>query len=222
MESFVEFLWKRSQQAKKNRQSFLEQKKQEFINASSEHERKQLIVELIQLEASHLAEDWVLDQVIKLLKEREKNLDFLKDAFIARGKRDENTEGQKHKMAEDFFLKLEVEALSQEKRISKNESIRQFVLNSDENSLPVTGEDPENSIKQLLKRFDKKMKKLKEGELPRPYYGKDCIEFDKGNELYRIEFYFENVRVDVGGQIHFAEKLTYSHPLPPINTTGAE
>ena len=72
-------------QSIKNRYDFLEKKKNEWIDCNSERQKKDLIVKLIQLEPSHLAEDWILDQVIKWLKDRKNNSQYLEAAFIKKG-----------------------------------------------------------------------------------------------------------------------------------------
>ena len=69
--------------------------KKEWLDLKSERKKKDLIVELIQLEPSHLAVDWILDQVIKWMKDHEKNKDYLSEAFISKGVRNTLTEKQR-------------------------------------------------------------------------------------------------------------------------------
>ncbi|MBL7203251.1 MAG: hypothetical protein ISS63_02810 [Desulfobacteraceae bacterium] len=169
-------------QSKVNRFNFLQKKKQEFLNCTSERKRKNLIVELIQLEPSHLAEDWILDQVIKMMKDRQNNIDYLQAAFISRGKRAELTENQRDTLAKTSFLSHKISQMA-EKKGSQIAAIRSIVLESDDDALP---EQAEKAIEQKLKRY---RKALDNRELPFPYYGLDFIECDEGNENQRIEFY---------------------------------
>ena len=97
-----------------NRKNFLDQKKSEWLSCDSELQKKNIIVELIQLEPSHLAEDWILDQVIKWMKEREENIDYLNAAFIARGKRDELTEKRRENLARASFIDHKIKKIAEE------------------------------------------------------------------------------------------------------------
>jgi len=188
----------------RNRFSFLEGKKLEWLNCESERKRKKLIVELIQLEPSHLAEDWVLDQIIKWMKDRQKNLEYLKASFVAKGIRDELTENQRDNLAKASFLDHKVKKKSVDEG-SKIGAIRKIVLNSDE-SIP---EEAELAIKQKLKRYKKS---LDSRTLPYPYYGKDIVEVDRGNENHRLELYLKNKPVECNGRALFGN-TTYTIPL---------
>jgi hypothetical protein len=187
-----------------NRHNFLEQKKREWVECKSDRKKKKIIVELIQLEPSHLAEDWILDQVIKWMKEpdmkeREKNIDYLKSAFIAHGLRDEITEKQRENLAKACFIDHKIKKMSREEKISQMDAIRKWAVFSEDDTLP---DEPETAIKQRLKRYRKALDKR---ALPFPYYGKDVIEIDRGNEHHRIEFLTFNKPGEVAGQALFGD-----------------
>lgn len=169
-------------QSKVNRFYFLEEKKRKWLNCESERKKKDLIVELIQLEPSHLAEDWVLDQIIKMMKDRQNNLDYIQAAFVAKGRRSELTESQRGNLAKTSFLSHQIDA-KKKGGGSQAAAIREIVLQSDDDNLP---EQAEKAFEQRLKRYRKALDKR---ELPYPYYGLDCVECDEGNEKQRIEFY---------------------------------
>lgn len=182
-----------------NRFNFLETKKREF-DLKSERKKKNLIVELIQLESSHLAEDWILNQVIKWLKDRQKNIDYINAAFIAKGKRQELTEKQHDNLAKTSFMWHNIQKTA-EKTSSRAWAIRELVLSSDDDSLP---KQAEKSIEQKLKRY---RKALNTRTLPFPYYGLDFIEVDKGNENHRIEFHIFNKPVIADGSAFFGNTI---------------
>ena len=188
-----------------NRFNFLEVKKKEWLDLKSERKKKNLIVELIQLEPSYLAEDWILDQVVKWMKDRQNNIDYITDAFIAKGKREELTEKQRNNLIRTSFESHKI-GLAAEKTGSRAKAIRKLVLASEDDSLP---EQAEKAIEQKLKRY---RKALNNRILPFPYYGFDCIEIDKGNQNHRIEFYIFNKPVILAGHALFGN-TTFSIPL---------
>lgn len=192
-------------QSIENRFNFLEQKKREWLALKSERKKKSLIVELVQLEPSHLAEDWILDQVIKWLKDRQNNIDYINAAFIAKGQRAELTETQRDNLAQTTFLWHNISKTA-EKAGSQIEAIRKLVLASDDDNLP---EQTEKAIEQKLKRY---RKALSNRGLPFPYYGLDFIEVDKGNENHRIEFHLFNKPIVIDGHAFFGG-TTLSYPL---------
>jgi len=179
------------QQSIKNRQEFLEEKVNEWLNCMDESKKAKIIIKLIQLEPSHLAEPWVLDQVIKWLRDYEKNKDYLQETFIAKGIRNTLTQKQRDNLAKNTFTYFKVKNL-EKKKGSQAKAIRDFVLNSDDDNLP---EDAELAIKQRLKRY---RKKIDEKILPWPYYGRDIIIIDEGTDQERLEFYLFNKPVTTG------------------------
>lgn len=194
----------------KNRKLFLEKKKQEFVNCESERKCKNLIIELIQLEPSHLAEDWIMDQIIKWMKDRKNNLDILTSAFISKGIRDEPTNKQKETLAENFFLNHKIESLT-ETSGSKVGAIRSIVLGFEN----FNSEDPEMALLQKLKRYKKAMAGR---TLPFPYYGLDIVEFDRGNKNHRLEIYLCGMPAEINGKKLFGDTvITY----PLVNPTSS-
>lgn len=193
----------------KNRKIFLEQKKAEWLNCNSERKKKNIIVELIQLEPSHLAEDWILDQVIKWMKDREKNIDYLNAAFIASGQRDELTEKQREALAKASFIDHAIKKISAEENITQMGAIRKWAAYSEDDLLP---DEPETAIKQRLKRYRRAIDKR---VLPYPYYGKDIIEVGRGSENHRIEIIFSNKPAKIEGHAFFGDsKISF-----PMNKT---
>lgn len=201
----IENLWK---QSKINRFNFLEAKKKEWLNCESERKKKDLIVELIQLEPSHLAEDWILDQIIKWMKDRQKNIDYINAAFIVQGKRNELTEKQRENLARTSFLAHKISKIV-EKKGSQKAAITSLISNLPESEDGIQPEQPVEAIEQKLKRY---RKSLNRRILPFPYYGLDFIEFDEGNENHRVEFYIFNKPIVLGGHAIFGSTKV-SYPL---------
>jgi len=197
----------------KNRLNFLKQKKREWSECESEREKKDIIVELIQLEPTHLAEDWILNQVINWMKDRQNNLDYLNAAFITKGKRDEITEKQRDDLAKAWFSYHKIEKIA-EKKVHKIDAIRTVVMASkDDNFLPQDAafdlkiwlekqRKKEMAVKQKLKRYKKV---LDARSLPYPYYGKDIAIVDYGNENYRIELFISNKPIVANGVAIFGD-----------------
>ena len=186
-----------------NRQNFLEAKKKGWLNCESERKKKKLIVELIQLEPSHLAEDWILDQVIKWMKARQKNIDYIEAAFIAKGKRNELTERQRDNLAKTSFFAHKISKTAEE-RGSKRAAIVWLIPD-----LPKSEQQSVGAIEQKLKAY---RKNLNRRILPFPYYGLDVIEYDRGNENHRVEFYFFNKPATLGDRTIFGT-TKFSYPL---------
>ncbi len=195
-------------QSIENRFEFLEAKKREFIACTSERKRKALVVELIQLEPSHLAEEWILDQVIKMMKDRSAiNIGYLKDAFISKGKRQEMTEPQRAQLAETSFLYHDIKQYAGRKRIKERSAVRCYIADlpaSEDENMP---SQPVEALEQRIKRYKKK---ISERKLPFPYYGLDFMEYDRGNEHHRIEFIISDKPLTIGEQALFSNtKITF-------------
>ena len=201
-------------ESKVNRFHFLEKKKQEFLAYTSDHKRKNLIAELIQFEPSHLAEDWILDQVIKMMKDRQNNLDYLQAAFISKGKRDELTKTQRDNLAKTSFLSHKIDKMSENKTIHKKQAISRLVADLPESEDSNQPEQPVEAIEQRLKRYKKTLDKR---TLPFPYYGLDFIERDEGTENQRIEFYIFDKPITYEGHALFGS-TTISIPARKTST----
>ena len=197
-------------ESKVNRFNFLEKKKQEFLDCTSDHKRKNLIAELIQLEPSHLAEDWILDQVIKMMKDRLNNIDYLQAAFIAKGKRNELTKTQRDNLAKTSFLSHKIDKISKNESIHKIDAASRILADLPESEDSKLSDQPANAIMQRLKRYRKTLDKR---TLPFPYYGLDFIEFDAGNDNHRVEYYIFDKPITYQGHILFGS-TKMSIPAP--------
>jgi len=189
----------------KNRQCYLEKKFKEWKNSKTERDKAKIIITLIQLEPSHLAEAWILDQVIKWMKNHEKNIDYLQEAFIVKGDRDILTKKQRENLARTTFLYFKLKNLTNEKG-SQGKAIREFILNSEDEKL---AEEPETALKQKLKRYRKKIDKR---ALPYPYYGLDCaITYNEEGQRC-LEFYTFNKPITIKGVPIFGN-TTIKYPI---------
>ena len=201
-------------ESKVNRFHFLEKRKREFLDCTSDHKRKNLIAELIQLEPSHLAENWILDQVIKMMKDRQNNLDYLQAAFISKGKRAELTENQRDNLARASFLSHKINQRAERKNASKKKAILDHIFDLPESEVGKLPEEPVEAIEQRLKRYRKALDKR---VLPFPYYGADCVVIDEGTENQRIEFYIFDKPITYGGHALFGN-TTISIPVRKTST----
>lgn len=200
-------------QSKVNRFHFLEKKKQEFIECTSDRERKNFIAKLIQLEPSHLAEDWILDQVIKMLRDRQNNLDYLEAAFISKGRRNELTEKQREKLAKTSFLAHKINQTVENRNTTKKGAITHILADLPESEDDKLPEQPGAAIEQRLKRYTKTLDKR---TLPFPYYGLDFLECDAGTEQQRVEFYIFDKPITGENYSVFAS-TTISIPVKKIS-----
>lgn len=212
--SDMKMLFDLYKESKVNRFHFLEKKKREFLDCTSDRKRKNLIAELIQLEPSHLAEDWILDQVIKMMKDRQNNIDYLQAAFIAKGKRNELTENQRANLAETSFLSHKIKKMSENKSISKVGAATRILADLPQTEISNLPDQPANAIMQRLKRYREALDKR---PLPFPYYGLDFIEVDEGNENQRIEFYIFDKPIIYEGHALFGS-TTISIPARKTST----
>jgi hypothetical protein len=186
-------------ESKANRVRFLEAKKQEYIDCEKVLQRKELIAELIQLEPSHLAEPWILDQVIKAMRDRKKNLDFLEAAFVSKGKRNELTEGQRDDLAMTTFMnqRINKELKGARGKVTKEQAAGRVAMKSEDYR-----DIGDKALLQKLKRYRKQLDKR---SLPFPYYGLDFLEIDEGTEFHRVEFYIHNKPITNGAQALFGD-----------------
>jgi hypothetical protein len=191
--------------AENNRKNFLENKFKAWAECKKESGKAKIIIELIQLEPSHLAEAWILNQVILWLKDYKKNIDYIREAFITKGKRNILTERQRENLANKTFLEFKVKKLKREKG-SQGKAIREFVLKSDDDNIP---QEAEMAIKQRLMRYRKKLDKR---TLPYPYYGLDIVKMDKGTEQERLVEYIYNKPIQIGDAVFFGN-TTIKHPI---------
>jgi hypothetical protein len=189
-----------------NRKSFLEKKFNEWKNCKTERGKAKIIVNLIQIEPSHLAEPWILDQVINWMKEHDKNKEYLQEAFISKGDRDILTDRQRVNLAKTTFLDHKVKRLKTEKGCSEQRVIRDIVLNSKNEILT---EDPEAAIKQELKRHRKKIGK---NSLPWPYYGRDFIIKSDGEGGQYLEIPIKDKPIEFSGHTLFGN-TTFQFPI---------
>jgi len=215
---FKEFL----QQAAINRLNFLESKKREWLECPTQKEKNTMIAELIQLEASHLAEPWIQDQVIKWLKDRENNFDYLEMAFLKKGKRAEVTVNQYNSRAEAFFLFNRIKELATKQRISFKKATGEYLLGN--LILPESGgvefsdaaseEKFQKDTEALIQKYKRFLKVIDKRTLPFPYYGLDVVEFDKGNENERLEVYIDQKPLkSLDGKIALFGSLKMSFPI---------
>ena len=201
-------------ESKVNRFRFLEKKKRDFIECTSGRKQKNLIAELIRLEPSHLAEGWILDQVIKMLKDQQENIDYLQAAFISKGKRAALTEAQRDNLARASFLSHNINQRAEGKNTSKKKAIIGHIFDLPESESSKLPEEPVEAIEQRLKRYRKALDKR---SLPFPYYGLDCVEVDVGTKKQRVEFYLFDKPITYEGHALFGN-TTISIPVRKNST----
>jgi len=214
---FKEFL----QQAAINRLNFLESKKREWIECPTQKEKNTMIAELIQLEPSHLAEPWIQDQVIKWLKDRENNFDYLEMAFLKKGKRTEVTEDQYNSRAKAFFLFNRIKKMNKKMGISFKRAVEKHFLDEhlvlpEEGSIEfsdgVNVEKFQKDVKARLQRYKRLSKIFYKKSLPYPYYGLDIVEMDEGTENHRYEIYIVGP-IEIAKSKTLFGKTTISFPI---------
>jgi hypothetical protein len=175
--------------SKANRSDFLQEKRSEWKNAATERDRAQIIIELIQLEPTHLFEPWILKQVVAWLMDRRSNIENLRSAFISKGLRDEPTDDQIKTLAKKAILSHTADEIAKKDGIPKERAYRKIVLGSADDNLP---DDAEKAVKKRIMDYRAKVRSRK---LPYPYFGKDIIEFHDHVELkmdYRMVSYVKN------------------------------
>jgi hypothetical protein len=225
----LENLWK---QSKVNRFNFLEAKKKQWLNYSSQLKRNKLIVDLIQLEPSHLAENWILDQVIKWLKDRKNHAQFLEAAFTKKGKRDEIRNSDD--IAKTFFLFNRIERIRKNNHISRKKAIELYLLTEDDEHIlsddikRILSESAsgfnvaypekiqsaykkvEKKVTAIEQRFKRYRTILDKRKLPYPYYGLDFIDGYDENGNPKVDFHIFNKPVILGDSALFGTtKISY-------------
>jgi hypothetical protein len=190
-------------EAIQNRKKFLDAKFKEWTNCKTERCKAKIIIKLIQLESSHLAEGWILNQVILWMKDFQKCKGYLEEAFISKGERGLLTERQRENLARATFENFKVKKLT-DKVGSQAKAIREIICQSDDDDLP---DEPETALKQKLKRYRKNIDKR---TLPFPYYGLDIIESGRGTDQHEIELYIFNQPIEIEGTVLFGNtKITF-------------
>jgi len=169
--------------AKANRKKFLARYKKRF-KKENDRNRARIIIKLIQLEPSHLTEPWILRQVIEWLRNHRKNKYYLEAAFVSKGKRMRLSKKQKIKLRKDFLLAQKIDQMVAKEKISKGSVFKEIVLKSDTDNMP---EQAELSIKRDYYAFKKK---IKNRDLPFPYYGCD------------IDVYEDDGQIKIAGELY--------------------
>jgi len=139
--------------------------------------RAEIIIELIQLEPSHLSESWILREVIKWLRDHNCK-DYLERAFIQTGKRKPLTQKQLKKFSQRFHLANAIDQMVAKEGILHIQAFKKLALRCKNDNTP---EQAELVIKKDYYRIKNE---LKERNVPYPYYGYD-IQFHDG-KLERI------------------------------------
>jgi hypothetical protein len=182
-------------EAKENRKKFLKpyflRYKKLKTKTKSEKEIAALIAELIKMEPSHLAEPWILWEVVRWLNRTEMDyIDYLNDAFIRQARRNRKTEKQTIQISKDFFLIQKIDSIRTEKnggtirdtcrilaqRIAdnpkKNRIYPQWDLKNQSDDLVKRIYDRYNIGRNAYLKHCDKRDKARE-KMPFPYYGRD-------------------------------------------------
>jgi hypothetical protein len=162
--------------AKTNRNKFLDRYKKRF-KKENDRNRARIIIKLIQLEPSHLTEPWILREVIEWLRNHKKNKNYLKAAFVKKGKRMRLTTNEQIKLRKDFLLAQRIDQMAANEKISKKSVFKEIALKIDADKMP---EQAELSIKKDYFAFKEKMKNR---DLPFPYYGCDIDVYEEDGQI---------------------------------------
>jgi len=164
----AEALPKESKEPRKGKEA----KKETFRQKKVEKKIAALIGELIKLEPSHLAEPWILWEVIGWMNRRDCKV-FLQAAIMDEKGRNRRTKKQQKKLALDFFFIQKVDRL-RKKRGCSIEKTCEILAESIKGQEDPAGNlikryyKQRNAYRQMCEQRDETRKVM-----PFPYYGRD-------------------------------------------------
>lgn len=173
-----------------NRVAYLEQRKSEWQESPTEKARFKIIVELIQLEPSHLWEPWIMGYVVIWQRNLNKYRDYIEKAFLGKGARPCKTPSQSAGRAKNMDLALDVEKIQAQDEVSRIDAIRKIVTDSEDDKLP---EQAEKALEQRIKR-------LRQDPYPlsSPYYGRNVTKLP---DRFLFRFYDSRIWMKKAGNI---------------------
>jgi hypothetical protein len=170
-------------EAKANRSAFLKPYREKFEGAITRNAKANIIVELIEIEPSHLSEEWIVNEAISWLRDCHNCKDYIDAVFIKAPKRHTPTETQRINYARAYYLRRDIDQIKNKNKISTRKAcaklMTELVLSGKSDylgwNLTDGSVDVEKSFRQLYQRTKDYEKKLFP---PFPYYGRDIIETD--------------------------------------------
>jgi hypothetical protein len=176
-------------EAKENRIAFLKPYRENFEAAITREARAAIIVELIEVEPSHLSEPWIVNETISWLRNCHNCKDNINDVFVKAPKRHTPTELQRMKHVKAFYLRNDVDRIIKKRDCSVRKACAILM-----NELKDAGKseyldwdltddtiDVEKSFRLVYNRTKDDVNKLYP---PYPYYGRDIIETDGKLKLF--------------------------------------
>lgn len=165
---------------------------------SIKKDQAEIVIELIQLEPSHLTEPWILREVIEWLRDRDCR-GYLENAFVRKGKRKLLTKQQREKFWFYFGLKNLIDRMVSEKGITRSKAFERLgqelaIKLSESDNIPKDLQ-PELVIKKYYygyKKYIDQEEFLKDRNVPYPYWGYD-INIHEDGELEREFILFEEL-----------------------------
>jgi hypothetical protein len=185
MHPFQEFI----DEAKENRRAFLIPYREKFEAALTKEARATIIVELIEIEPSHLSEPWIVNETISWLRNCNNCKNYINDVFVKAPKRHTTTELQRIKNVKAFYLRIDVNRIIKKHDCSVRKACA-ILINElrDEGKNEYLGWDLSDNIIDVEKSFRQVYNTIKDDIKtfypPYPYYGRDIIETDGKIKLF--------------------------------------
>jgi hypothetical protein len=200
-----------NKESKVNRKKFLQPYKEKFKNIESrgklpykekfedteskkkflkqlKKEKAEIIIELIKLEPSHLAESWILWEIIDWMKNYD-CIDYLEEAFISQTGRDRKTPDKQDQVYFDFFLIQSVDDIIKKDGCTVKEACEELAQKQDSDPVGYLPKwDLENDYHNLAETIRQRYYST-----DRNKYLKFCNERDKKRELMPYPYYGRDV-----------------------------
>lgn len=202
--------------AKDNRRKYLESERVKFELSENKKKRAEQIIKLMKLEPSHILEPWIAEELIKWMRERDREYDLEKAFVLKKNRTGREIKRTRETIIRQFFLYEEIERICASNRnYTKKQAF--FVLSELQadtpNPLfPMHGQEDKDIEGLIKKDYFAHQSRIRTGRfLPHPYWGLDVYESRENNELVISA---HNVKVQYAGDTFFG-KWTY-HPISGI------
>ena len=169
--------------AKATREAFLKPYREKFEAAINSKAKAAVIVELIEIEPSHLSEPWIVNETIGWLRDCYECKNYIEDVFVKAPKRRAPTEKQRINNVKAFYLRSDIDRIIGKHNCSVRKACSILM-----NELGDAGKgdymgwdltdaslDVESAIRDFYNRTKDNVKKIFP---PYPYYGRDILETD--------------------------------------------
>lgn len=179
-------------EARANRSAFLKPYQEKFEGAITRAAKAAIIIELMEIEPSHLSEEWVVNETISWLRDCHNCRDYIEKVFMQAPQQPATTEKQRVDDAGAYLLKRKLSRFRKQYELDSDEEALATLLTElgDAGLREYMGWDFKDSAKHgdieksMLDFINRAKARISGLEPPYPYYGRDILETDGKFKLF--------------------------------------